>query len=572
MHTLWRTTSGLQGMALFLMLAVGFGSALVTGAQEQRASEPYADELKRDVPRTAMRGYLEAGRAGNYALAAAYLDLREVPPATRGQRGPVLARQLKAVLDRTLWVDLDSLSEAPEGDREDGLPAKRDLVGTVETAKGPVPVYLDRVRREDGRPIWKIASATVSRVPVLYAEFGYGPLAEYLPAVFFDVRFLEVQLWQWIGLLAVVATAVALSWLATAVIGQLGPAARSATGPLRLLIAVSLFAAGTYTLELAVPVQAFFAGLQKALAVVAVTWLIVRAIDVAARAMETRLIAREQASAVSIVALGRRTMKVLASGLAGLAILQNLGIDVTGVLAGLGIGGLAVALAAQKTVENLFGGVTLIADQPVRVGDFCRFGDKIGTVEEVGLRSTRVRTLDRTVVSIPNAAFSAMQLENYSKRDRMWFRHRIGLRYETTPDQLRYVLVELKKLLTAHPKVHPDPARPRFVGLGACSLDIEIFAYVATNDYDEFLAVQEDLLLRIMDLVRASGTGFAFPSQTIYAGADAGLDPEATRRAEEQVREWRAANALGLPYFRAEQLAAWRGVLDYPPKGSAIHA
>ena len=165
-----------------------------------------------------------------------------------------------------------------------------------------------------------------------------------------------------------------------------------------------------------------------------------------------------------------------------------------------------------------------------------------------------------------------MQLENYTRRDRIWFHHTIGLRYETTPDQLRYVLVELKKLLVAHPKVHPDPARPRFVGFGAYALDIEIFAYIRTGDYNEFLAIQEDLLLRIMDVVAASGSGFAFPSQTIYTGADTGLDAEKTRAAETQVHTWREANALGLPHFRAEQLAALASTLDYPPRGSAVGA
>ncbi len=129
--------------------------------------------------------------------------------------------------------------------------------------------------------------------------------------------------------------------------------------------------------------------------------------------------------------------------------------------AGLGVGGIAIALAAQKTIENLFGGITLYGDSPVRVGDFCRFGDKVGTVEEIGIRSTRVRTLDRTVVTIPNADFSNLQLENFAKRDRMRLFAMIGVRYETTPDQLRYILVEVRKLLYAHERVTADPARIR---------------------------------------------------------------------------------------------------------------
>jgi len=559
-------------------------AAIAAHAQSTPAGGPPAGgALHRDVPQMTMRGYLEACRAGDYAQAAEYLDLRTLPPSARATRGPVLARELKAVLDRTLWVDLDSLSAQPEGDREDDLPPNRDLVGTVAAAKGPVPIMLERVPDENGTLIWQIAASTVTRIPALYHQFGYGRLGEVLPAIFFQVQFLEVQLWQWIGLLLLLGVVAAAAWLVTTglvryahrVIVRSFPTAdralvRLTAGPLGLLIAVMLFAAGTDPLGLTVPAQAFIRALQKAAVIIAGTWLLTRLVGVAARTIDDRMVARGQSVAVSLIPLARRTVQFVIIGLAVLAALQNFGVNVTGILAGLGIGGLAVALAAQKTVENLFGGITLIADQPVRVGDFCRFGDKVGTVEEVGLRSTRIRTLDRTVVTIPNAEFSAMKLENFTQRDRIWFHPTIGLRYETTSDQLRYVLLELKKLLVAHPKVHPDPARPRFVGFGAYSLDIEIFAYILTNDYGEFLAIQEDLLLRIMDLVEASGTGFAFPSQTIYAGQDAGLDGEKSVAAERQVQQWREQQALGLPNFPPEQLAALRNTLHYPPEGSAV--
>jgi MscS family membrane protein len=569
------------GFVYLLVVALSL-AATQAGAQSVPTPSPLPGALKAETPRAAMRGYLEACRAGNYTAAAEYLDLRAVPPAVRGRRGPVLARELKAVLDPTLWVDLDALSDLPEGDRDDGLPAQRELVGTITTEKRSVPLLLERVRGENDTVLWKIAPATVAQIPALYQEVGSGALAEYLPGVFFQIQVLDLQLWQWFGLLLLLALAAAVSWVVTAVIVRLTrpvvrrsrtvadeQIVRLAVGPLRLIVAVALFSAGTYPLGLAIPVQIFLAALEKAVTIIAVTWLLVRAVGALAGAVENRLVARGQAFALSVIPLGRRTVQVLIIGLASLAVLQNLGVNVTGLLAGLGIGGLAVALAAQKTVENLFGGVTLIADQPVRVGDFCRFGDKIGTVEEVGLRSTRVRTLDRTLVTIPNAEFSAMQLENFTQRDRIWFHTTLGLRYETTSDQLRYVLIELKRLLVSHPKVDPDPARPRFVGFGAYSLDIELFAYIKTNDYNEFLAVQEDILLRIMDIIDASGTGFAFPSQTLYAAADAGLDAQKRRAAESHVQQWRADNRLGLPYVRAEQLAAWRGTLQYPPQGSA---
>jgi len=232
------------------------------------------------------------------------------------------------------------------------------------------------------------------------------------------------------------------------------------------------------------------------------------------------------------------------------------------------VGGIAVALAAQKTVEHLFGGLSLIADQPVKVGDFCRFGDQVGTVERIGMRSTRVRTLDRTVVTVPNAEFANLRLENFAERDRIWLRLTLGLRYETTPDQLRHVLIRLRELLYAHPRIDPDPARVRFVGFGAYSLDLEIYAYVRTSDFSEFLAVREDLYLRIMDVVATSGTGFAFPSQVNYASGD-GLDASRARQAEAEVEQWRAEGRLPLPEFPAERVTRLRDTLDYPPRGSA---
>jgi MscS family membrane protein len=220
----------------------------------------------------------------------------------------------------------------------------------------------------------------------------------------------------------------------------------------------------------------------------------------------------------------------------------------TAAIAALGLGGLAIALGAQKLFENLIGGVTLVADRPVRIGDFCRFGTALGTVENIGIRSTRIRTLDRTVLTVPNGDFSAMKIENFTSRDRFWFHPTLNLRYETSPEQVRYLLQELRAMLHAHPRVSNEPARVRFIALGAYSIDLEIFAYVYANSYDEFLEVQEDLLLRCMEIVNKSGTGFAFPSQTLYVSRDDGIDAERARTAEEAVRTRRDSGSLHSPF------------------------
>ena len=253
-----------------------------------------------------------------------------------------------------------------------------------------------------------------------------------------------------------------------------------------------------------------------------------------------------------------------------LVILYIAGINIAAALTGLGIGGIAIAFAAQKTLENLFGGIMIISDQPVRVGDFCRAGDYLGTVENIGLRSTRIRTLKRTVVSVPNGQLALMSLENFAMRDKTWFHHTLHLRYETTADQLRYILAEIRKMLYGHSKVESASARIRFVRFGNSSLDLEVFAYVLEAEYEPFLHIQEDLLLRIIDIVEASGSGFALPSQTTYLAGDVGLDAAKSQKAIETVRQWREQGKLPFPDFSPETISEMDSKIEYPPPDSAL--
>jgi len=460
-----------------------------------------------------MARFLEAARQGQYARAAEYLNLRQVPRSLRAQRGPELARELETVLDRALWVDPDKLSDQPEGDPDDGLPALRDSLGTIETSSGPIEILIDRVAESGGPPVWKFAASTVAAIPDLYEEFGWGPLARFLPEPFFRLRFLEVRLWQWIALASLAGFAWVVShvlhrplvvltrWVLAAGGTQDGAMADQSAAPIRLLIAVGVFAAGGRFLWLAIPVQRVLVGAEKALAIVAVTWLLLRVLDVGALRFERRLEKQRHMRAVATVPLVRRGFKVFVALVAFIAALQNFGFNVTGLIAGLGVGGLAVALAAQKTVENLFGSVSLVADQPVRVGDVCRFGDTVGTIEDIGLRSTRVRTLDRTVVTVPNAQFSTLALENLSRRDRIPVRATITLPQGTGAERVRTVLSALREAAGRQSKVDPGSVRTRFVRMGPQALELELVAFVRTNDWDEFVTVREQVLLAALDVV-----------------------------------------------------------------------
>ena len=222
----------------------------------------------------------------------------------------------------------------------------------------------------------------------------------------------------------------------------------------------------------------------------------------------------------------------------------------------------------RPTLENLIGGILLYLDQPVRVGDFCTFGDKTGTVEKIGVRSTKVRATDRTLITVPNAALADMQLINWAKCDRMLINTTIGLRYETDSDQLRYVTANFRKMLHAHPKIHRDTVRIRFAAYGASSLDIGVRVYALTQEWNEFHAIREDILLRMKDIVEESGTGFAFPSQTLYMGRDDGLDSKRTEAAVKKVQSWRKRGELPFPRMSIDQIDQLEATLDYPPRGS----
>ena len=236
---------------------------------------------------------------------------------------------------------------------------------------------------------------------------------------------------------------------------------------------------------------------------------------------------------------------------------QQLGIPVYSIVAALGIGGLAVALAVRPTLENLIGGIILYVDQPVRAGDYCTFGDKSG-----------IRGLDRTLISIPNANFVNMELVNWAHCDMMLIHTTIRLRYETTMDQLRHVLVNVREMLHAHPRIDSRSVRVRFAGYGSSSLDVDVRIYALTQEWNAFFAIREDVFLRINDIVEASGTHLALPSQTMYMARDDGLDPEQSTAASREVSAWRKEGKLPFPTLSAARMQQLEDTLDWPPIGS----
>lgn len=276
-------------------------------------------------------------------------------------------------------------------------------------------------------------------------------------------------------------------------------------GPLRLVLGLLVYRAGQPWLRLPLVLEQVLGAFVDALWVVAGTWIVLRVVEAISQRIVRRLTDRGQLSATALIPAGRRIARFLVLALGLLFALRTFGVNVTAIIAGLGVGGLAVALAAQKTLENLFGGITIIADAPVRVGEFCRFGTSTGTVEEIGLRSTRVRTPDRTVISVPNADFAAMQVENLTRRDRFRLFSRISLRNDTTTAQLGGILEALVRVMSEQPLVDAASARAHVVSLGP-TIDIEIEAAVRTREAEKFAEVRDAILLGTMAALDAAGT------------------------------------------------------------------
>jgi len=548
-----------------------------TPQPDTSAQQADEDPLGRSTPYGTVVGFLRATRGEDYARAVQYLDTRKKAAAA-----VKLAEQLQVVLDRGMKADLDRLSRKPEGDLQDGLPTTRNRVGEVSTRSGTLEIVVERVDRRGQSPIWLFSSETLLGIPAATEEMGSFNPEKYVPQALVDTTILSLALYRWIAIIIGLALALGLGALLTrALVPLLRPLLRRMTGeeddrtlvsikaPLRLiLISVAFRLFSTYSTS--IQMRQFWTRVAIVVGIIGLAWLVIKSSDITAELYIMSLRRRGRPGKIAMWTLVRGLFRATVVVVTALVFLHRAGSDLTAILTGLGIGGLAFALAAQKTLENLLGGIMIITDEPMRVGDFCRIADQMGTIEDIGLRSTRIRTLARTVIAVPNGQLAMANVENFSLRDKFWFRHLIGLRYETTADQLRYVLTGIRTMLYSHPKVERDGARIRFVGFGGSSLDLEIFAYLKATEMPEFLAIQEDLLLRIMDIIAEAGTGVAFPSQTTYLAKDTPLDSKKTEDAVTQVRKWRERGELPFPDFRSEQVGDMSDRIEYPPAGSSL--
>jgi MscS family membrane protein len=515
---------------------------LLLGAPDQpppKASAPAnnspksQDPLNRDSPQSSVVSFLEAYHARDYVKAAKYFDLRKFPRPERLKTGGRLAQQLGQILDRDSQFDVADLSLDPAG--SGSAPPDRERVDSFTVNGHTLDLEVERVQLRSGFSAWLFSAGSVERIPRLARMTSDSPLERYLPDPLVNWSFLDMSLWRWIALVLLAALLGGLSKLLFPLVLRLGEpllkriAPRTKWGlleqflaPLQLVLAVAAFRAGVEWIEPSVRVRLYLERGVALLFFLGLAWLAMRIVDLIIRRLAVVLRSRNQSFSYSVLPLAARVVKMTILLLMIAAVLSNWGYNTTTIVAGLGVGGIAIALAAQKTIENFFGGVAVVSDRPVAVGDFCKFGDRMGTVEDIGLRSTRIRTLERTLVTVPNGQFSSMTLENFDLRDKMLFHFTLNLRRDTKPDQVRALLASITKTLAEHPKLETGPIPVRFVGVGTYSLDLEIFAHVQTRNGDEFMQIQQDLYLWILDAVETAGTALALPTQASisYSYAD----------------------------------------------------
>ncbi|RLA22696.1 MAG: hypothetical protein DRQ62_07515 [Gammaproteobacteria bacterium] len=482
---------------------------------------PY-DRLNRGTPRSSVMSLSEAVTRGEHELLMDYMDMRQVPKDI-AEQGPELMRKLRIVADRIFWMGPENLSIEPQGHLDDGLPSYRDRVATINTPDGPIDILLQRVPGDKkGDFIWKLSNRTVMEIPRLYELYGYGELGDRLSKVFPEFKGLALQPWQLIVLVGILLCAYSIAWLLTRIIILFLKRRKTPgsdllqevfQGPVRFMILVVIFRNYFYLSSPSLKVNALFEA--KTLFVIACTWMLIGFVNLYIFRLINRMEIGGSRNGSLILRPAARAFKVIAILVAIMVWLDNMGFSISTLLAGLGVGSIAIALAAQKSIENLIGAVTLYSAQPIRIGDFCRIDNFVGTIEEIGLRATQVRTLDHTLISIPNASLSNIEIENISQRQKILYRHTIRLRADSTPGQVREVLNSISELLNAHAKVNPVPARVRFKEFGEYSLNLEVFAYLKTTDYNEYLSIAEELNIQIIEAVAQAGTSIAVPVQML---------------------------------------------------------
>ncbi len=473
------------------------------------------DPLSRENPRSAVTGFLESAQDRDYIRASQYMDLRQIPARDRAQRGAELARELEAILNSDPRFSVLQLSRDPAGSNSSDI----ERVTAVSSRGQTFPINLERTAFEPGTPqIWLFAGDTVAIIPKLTPSSAAPAwVARFLPPFLVQEQLLETPLWKCLALILVVLLLVSLARhfdrLLRAVLriagNRLGRSERFQwvgiiVQPLRVIFCLAVFRVALEFIAPSAIARLYIGRAAQLVLVWSIAWCLVRLVGLFFNRLETILDSRQRFASRSMLHLGRRTANFTIGIFAILLVLSNWGYNTSTLIAGLGVGGIAIALAAQQTIANVFGGVSIIGDHPVGIGEFGKFGDLIGTVEDIGMRSTRVRTLNRTIVSVQNSSFAALNLENYSQRDKILFNPVFDIKRSASEEDILRLMDSIQQVLAKHELADLGPRPVRLIALTAAAFRIEIFCYIRTPDINEFYKVQGGLLLAIDVVLKQS--------------------------------------------------------------------
>src|SRR5579862_7056379 len=499
-------------------------SQLLPSTTSSSSSKTSTDPLGRETPYGTIFGFLQAAQAGDYSIAAQYLQMSA---ARRQSDGDTLAMKLKVAMDRSFSGNLKP-SRQPEGAPQEDVAFDHQKLGTMVSGDEEVDLELVRVSDANAGKIWLVSASTLAKIPALYDQVEARRVETRLPGWIVKHQLAGMPLWQWFALLLLIPVAAGAGWVVLLVLqipfrwfarthGQ-PPAGKwqSVSGPAWLLVATLIHRILAAYLGMPLLQRHYYIQVTAVAIIIGANWIFWRVIRWFLRRLRNRALARGHVGTGSLILLGERIVKALVFVLAVFSILGILGFNMSAALAGLGIGGIAIGFGAQQTIANLFGGVSVLGDEVIRVGDVCKFGDRTGTVEDIGLRSTRVRTEERTLLAIPNGTVATINVENLSRRDKILFKTVLGFHLDTSSDQLGSVLSEIRNVLTSNPNVEKSSVRVRLVELSPSAINVELICYILTRDFNEFAEVREDLLLQIMQFVEDSGASLATPSQTLY--------------------------------------------------------
>ena len=512
-------------LLLLLMLSLVCVQTYAQDGSATTADRPEipADEFDRGAPRGSGEGFMAAADAGDYDAAAEYLDLRNLRGEAKQLTGAQLARRLNVIIGRATWIDINELVDDPAGRSNDNLPAYRDPIGIVLDGDKEIQLLMQKVPRGDGVFIWKISNATVSIIPKLYATYGYPEVVEDLRRSLPDVSFLGYELFKWVVVLATGLLVYAALFLIALIIRRVlgNPEApshqrlfRFIVLPLGIWAVIMTLSAVATSLGRGTTAEAIER--LSPIPILVTVWMMMGGINLIRDIYTNRLQNKGRPGAAVLLQPMGNAIKILLATGAVLIYLDKLGVNITTVLAGLGVGGIAVALALQKPMEDVFCAITLYMQQPIRVGDFCRVGEYTGTIEEIGLRTTRIRTLADTLIAVPNAQLANAPIDNFSARKKILFQPILRLRYDTTPAQLTQILDGIRELLSTHDRILQENPRVRFKEIADDALLIEAYAYLDTNVWAEYLELAEGLNMRILEIIALAGTSLSLPSQTLH--------------------------------------------------------